>query len=50
MSLLVGDSCKPKYFGVRKLSLKLGEERKVQFYWQETEAKNYSACLTKGLF
>ena len=33
MSIIVGDRCRPKYFGARKLLLKLGEKREVQFAW-----------------
>ena len=29
MSIIVGDRCRPRYFGARKLSLRLGEEREV---------------------
>ena len=50
MILIIGDSCRPKYFGASKLSVRLGEERTVQFYWQESYAEYYSACLSKGLF
>ena len=50
ISIIVGDGCKPKYFGVRKLSLRLGEKREVQFDWQESDADHYSECLSKGFF
>jgi hypothetical protein len=50
MSIIVGDRCKPKYFGARKLSLRLGEKREVQFDWQASDADHYSACLLHGLF
>ena len=50
MSLIVGDACRPKYFGARKLSVKLGEKREVQFYWQESYADYYTTCLSKGIF
>jgi hypothetical protein len=50
MSLIIGDICKPKYFGARKLTVRLGEKRQVQFYWQESLTKYYSICLSKGLF
>ena len=33
LSIIVGDECKPKYFGSKILSVKLGERRIVQFYW-----------------
>ena len=46
----MGDRCRPKYFGARKLSMRLGEKREVQFCWQASYAKYYSACLTKGFF
>ena len=29
MFLIVGDKCKPKYFGARKLSVELGKKREV---------------------
>jgi hypothetical protein len=29
MFLIVGDKCKPKYFGARKLSVELGTKREV---------------------
>jgi hypothetical protein len=45
MSIIVGDKCKPKYLGARKLSLRLGEKREVQFDWQVSDADHYSACL-----
>jgi len=50
MSIIVGDICRPKYFGARKLSLRLGEKRKVQFDWQASDAEHYSICLSHGLF
>jgi hypothetical protein len=50
MSLIVGDRCRPRYFGARKLSVRLGEKQEVQFYWQETYADYFSACLSNGLF
>ena len=50
MSLIIGDRCRPKLFGARKLSVTLGEKRQVQFYWQESYTEYYSACLSKGLF
>ena len=50
MNIIVGDRCRPKYFGARKLSVSLNEKRLVQFYWQESYAVYYSACLLKGLF
>ena len=50
MSIIVGDRCKPKYFGARKLSLRLGEKREVRFDWQASDADHYSACLSRGLF
>ena len=50
MSIIVGDSCRPKYFGARKLPLRLGEKREVQFDWQESDADHYSKCLSTGFF
>jgi hypothetical protein len=50
MSIIVGDTCRPKYFGARKLALRLGEKREVQFYWQASDTDHYSACLLHGLF
>jgi hypothetical protein len=50
MSIIVGDRCKPKYFGARKLSLRLGEKRLVKFDWQASDADFYSTCLSHGLF
>ena len=50
MSIIIGDACRPKYFGARKLSLRLGEKREVHFYWQETDADHYSMCLSHGFF
>jgi len=46
----VGDGCRPKYFGSRKLSVQLGEKRLVQFYWQESEEEYHSMCSSIGLF
>ena len=50
MSIIVGDKCKPKFFGARKLNVQLGEKRQVQFYWQESEEEYHSTCLSIGLF
>jgi hypothetical protein len=50
MSLIVGDMCRPRFFGAEKLSVRLGEKRQVQFYWQESYTKYWSTCLSKGLF
>ena len=51
MSLILGDVCRPKYFGAHQyLSVELGEERFVNFYWQKSAAEYYFVCLTKGLF
>jgi len=50
MSIIIGDRCKPKYFGSRKLTLQLGEKREVQFDWQASDADHYSICLSIGLF
>jgi len=50
MSIIVGDRCRPKYFGARKLSLRLEEKREVQFDWQASDADHYSICLSIGLF
>ena len=48
LSIIVGDSCRPKYFGAQNLYVRLGEQRVVQFYWQESFEKYLSACLSKG--
>ena len=50
LSLIVGDECRPKYFGARNLSVRPGEKREVIFYWQISHAEYFSVCLTKGLF
>ena len=50
MSLIVGDKCKPKYFGSRKLAVQLGEKRQVQFYWQESVEEYHSTCFSIRLF
>jgi len=50
MSIIVGDRCRPKYFGSRKLSLRLGEKREVQFDWQASDADHYTKCRLNGLF
>ena len=50
LSLIVGDRCRPKYLGARKLNVRLGERREVKFYWQESYAEYFSACLSKGFF
>jgi len=49
MSIIVGDTCRPKYFGARKLALQLGQKREVQFYWQASDADHYLICLSRGL-
>ena len=33
---ILGDVCRPKYFGAGKLILKLGKKRVFKFYWQPT--------------
>ena len=38
LSLIIGDICRPKYIGARQLSMRLGEEREVTFYWQISAA------------
>ena len=48
--MIVGDRCKPKYFGARKLTLRLGDKREVRFDWQESDYDHYSTCLSQGLF
>ena len=50
MILIVGDVCRPKYFGAQRMSVTLGEKRQVQFHWQESNNEYYSICLSKGLF
>ena len=50
MSVIVGDRCKPKYFGARQFAIRLGMKREVQFDWQASDADHYSACLSTGLF
>jgi len=50
MSVIVGDVCKPKFYGALKLNLLLGERREVRFDWQGSDADHYSACLSHGLF
>ena len=50
MIIIVGDKCRPKYFGVRKLKLRLGEKREVKFDWQASDADHYSTCLSQGFF
>ena len=50
LSIIVGDGCRPKYFGIRTLSLRLGEKRVVTFYWQKSYAEYFSTCLAKRLF
>ena len=47
---IVGDPCRPKYYGVQTLSVRLGETRLVVFYWQTSFAEYFSVCLTKGFF
>ena len=50
LSIIVGDECRPKYFGTRKLSVRMGEERQVQFYWQEDFQTYYAKCRSEGHF
>ena len=40
----------PKYFGARKLSLRLDEKRLLKLFWQEFFSVYFSECLTNGLF
>ena len=50
MSLIVGDGCRPKYFGAHKLSVRLGKKRAVVFYWHKSYKEYIEDCLEKGLF
>ena len=50
LTLIVGDRCRPKYFGARKLFLRLGERREVKFFWQISDAEYFTTCLSKGFF
>ena len=50
LGFVVGDECRPKYLLSRTLILILGEERGLMFYWQDSYAEYFEACLTKGLF
>ena len=50
LSIIVGDICRPKYFGARKLSMRLGDDREVTFYWQDSDVDYFSTCMAKGLF
>jgi len=50
MSIIVGDRCRPKYFGARKLTLQLGKKRDVHFDWQASDSDHYLTCLSYGLF
>ena len=50
LAIIVGDQCRPKSFGAKKLPLLLGEERELVFYWQDSYADYSNTCLTKGLF
>ena len=50
LTLIVGEKCRPKYFGARRLFLRLGEKREVKFYWQESDVEYFFACLSKGFF
>jgi hypothetical protein len=50
VTILVGDKCRPKYFGAKKLSIVLGKERGMVFYWQTSYEDYLSTCLKKGLF
>jgi len=48
--LIVGDVCQPKYFGSRKLVVRLGDKKFLSFYWQDSYKKYVEACSSKGLF
>ena len=50
ISLIVGDKCRPKFFGARKLAVQLGEKRQVKFYWQESYEEYHFICQSIGLF
>ena len=50
LSLIIGDPCRPKFFGAFNLQLKIGEQRDLEFYWQTTHPEYISQCLSKGLF
>ena len=32
-ALIIGDECRPKYFGARLITVRLGEKRELTFYW-----------------
>ena len=36
LSIIVGAVCRPKYFGARKLSVRLGENQEFVFFWQNS--------------
>lgn len=42
--IIVGDKCRPKYYGARKLSLRLEEQREFKFYWQNNHTEYVSDC------
>jgi len=46
----MGAVCRPKYFGARKLSVRLGENQEFVFFWQNSYSEYFASCLSKGLF
>jgi len=50
LTLIIGDECRPKYFGAWKLTLRIGETRELQFFWQESYTEYITTCFAKGLF
>ena len=50
LSIIVGDSCRPKYFGAHKMPLAFAEEKEIKFYWQQSYALYFSECISKGFF
>ena len=50
LSFIVGDGCRPKYFGARKLAVRLGEKRRVLFYWQLSLEEYVTVCRPNGFF
>ena len=45
----MGNKCRPKYFGARKLSVRLDKTRELKCYWQKSYSEYFSNCISKGL-
>ena len=49
-SVLVGDECRPKYMGARRLILEVSRKDEVNFFWQQSYYNYLQKCAKHGTF